>query len=244
MYKCNVSAYDKFLWCDVTSLIDLLLFRSIAGTCDLLSNHGLGLLSFLMKWESVSLIFNISDSLLSDWSRFHNIISKENLQNFHQFHPNVIFVTKLAKSQNVLILWLSWFGISNKLPLKWYTIYFWSFFVRSKMFGKGDRSTPPRNFILENCVINSNTCVLRYSYSQTASVPLNWRSSLRLQISTNLPYPRSINHLISFCYSYSQRASFPLNWHSSLPVQIFTNLAYPSSISVSVSFCSWYLQRA
>ena len=48
-----ISAYDKVLRCDVTSLIycfqtiskpDLLLFRTIAATGDLLSKHALGML--------------------------------------------------------------------------------------------------------------------------------------------------------------------------------------------------------
>ena len=37
------SAYDMFVTCDVTSLIDCL-FRSIAGTGDLLGKHALGII--------------------------------------------------------------------------------------------------------------------------------------------------------------------------------------------------------
>ena len=52
---------------------------------------------YWQKWKLISSIFAVSDCLLSDWSRFYNILYKEKLWNFDQFHSNAIFETN---SQN------------------------------------------------------------------------------------------------------------------------------------------------
>ena len=102
-----------------------------------------------------------------------------------------------------------------------------------------------------------------YSCTQIASFPLNCRSFLPVQISTNLAYPSSTSFpssdiyrsgisgsfslLVSFCYSYStysQTASLPFNCPSFLLDRISTNLAYSSSIRLFVSFCYSYSQTA
>ena len=46
-----------------------------------------------MKMKINFINFDISDDLLSNWSKFHTIISEEKLWKFDQFHLNAIFET-------------------------------------------------------------------------------------------------------------------------------------------------------